>query len=106
MNAKNKRSHFSPEVAMSRNNTIRGDAPDAELIPLEDSQAERQRRFESIPLRFLRFHAVRDRTGLSRSTIWRLERRGLFPKHRRISANAVGWLEGEVNDWVLTKMAR
>ena len=37
--------------------------------------------------------AVRDRTGLSRSTIWRLERRGTFPMHRRISLNAVGWLE-------------
>ena len=28
------------------------------------------------PLRFLRFPAVRARTGLSRSTIWRLERHG------------------------------
>jgi prophage regulatory protein len=61
----------------------------------------RLERLESIPLRFLRFSAVRERTGLSRSTIWRLERRGVFPKHRRISSNAVAWLEQEVNEWVL-----
>jgi prophage regulatory protein len=41
------------------------------------------------PLKLLRFPAVRDRTGLSRSTIWRLERKGAFPRHHRISANAV-----------------
>ena len=53
-----------------------------------------------VPMRLLRFPAVRERTGLSRSTIWRLERRGTFPKHRRISANAVAWLEHEVNAWI------
>jgi len=43
-----------------------------------------------LPVKLLRFPVVRERTGLSRSTIWRLERHGDFPKHRRISANAVG----------------
>ena len=38
-----------------------------------------------ITLKLLRFPMVRERTGLSRSTIWRLERCGDFPKHRRIS---------------------
>ncbi|PYQ71873.1 MAG: transcriptional regulator [Acidobacteria bacterium] len=46
---------------------------------------------------------VRGRTGLSRSTIWRLERRGEFPRHRRISPNAVGWLEQEINEWMVAK---
>ena len=55
---------------------------------------------DSRPVRVLRFEAVRDRTGLSRSTIWRLERRGTFPRHRRISLNAVGWLEEEVDQWI------
>jgi prophage regulatory protein len=49
--------------------------------------------------RLLRFPAIRERTGLSRSTIWRLERRGV-PRHRRISANAVAWLEEEVEFWI------
>lgn len=52
------------------------------------------------PLKLLRFPAIRERTGLSRSTIWRLERRGAFPRHRRISANAVAWIEEEVNGWI------
>jgi prophage regulatory protein len=70
----------------------------------EGGTSSRLARLESIPLKFLRFSAVRERTGLSRSTIWRLERQGVFPKHRRISANAVGWLEQEVNEWVLWRV--
>jgi prophage regulatory protein len=56
--------------------------------------------------RLLRFPAVRERTGLSRSTIWRLERNGLFPRHRRISLNAVAWSEKENVDWILAKVGR
>jgi prophage regulatory protein len=56
-------------------------------------------------LRFLRFPAVRARTGLSRSTIWRLERQGSFPRHRRISRNAVAWVEDEVAEWMRSKLS-
>jgi prophage regulatory protein len=56
------------------------------------------------PLRFLRFPAVRACTGLSRTTIWRLERQGGFPRHRRISRNAVAWAEHEVSDWIRSKL--
>jgi prophage regulatory protein len=56
-------------------------------------------------VRFLRFPAVRARTGLSRSTIWRLERQGAFPRHRRISRNAVAWVEDEVTAWILSKVS-
>jgi prophage regulatory protein len=55
-------------------------------------------------LKLLRFPDVRDRTGLSRSTIWRLERRGVFPKHRRILSNAVAWVEEEVMAWIRSKI--
>jgi len=58
---------------------------------------------ERIPLKFIRFRAVRDRTGLSRSTIWRLERLGALPKHHRISLNAVAWVEQDVFDWMRAK---
>jgi prophage regulatory protein len=57
-----------------------------------------------VPLRFIRFPAIRDRTGLSRSTIWRLERKGAFPKHRQLASNAVGWLESEVDLWVRSRV--
>jgi prophage regulatory protein len=55
-------------------------------------------------LRLLRFPAVRERTGLSRSTVWRLEREGDFPKHRRISRNAVAWVETEIMEWIHSKI--
>jgi prophage regulatory protein len=50
--------------------------------------------------RLLRFPAVRERTGLSRSTIWRLERRGEFPRHHRIAPNIVAWKESDVSRWI------
>jgi prophage regulatory protein len=55
-------------------------------------------------LKLLRFPAVRERTGLSRSTIWRLERRGAFPRHHRISANAVAWIEDDIANWIRSKV--
>lgn len=54
----------------------------------------------AVPVKLLRFPAVRERTGLSRSTIWRLERRGEFPKHHRIAPNIVAWSESEVSRWI------
>jgi prophage regulatory protein len=38
-------------------------------------------------------------TGLSRTTRWRLEREGKFPRRRRLSQNAVGWLLSEILAW-------
>ena len=57
-------------------------------------------------LTLLRFPAVRERTGLSRSTIWRLERQGAFPRHHRISANAVAWVEDDIAEWIQAKVSR
>jgi prophage regulatory protein len=50
--------------------------------------------------RFLREREVRSMTGLSRTTRWRLERIGQFPRRRQISPGAVGWLESEVLAWM------
>jgi prophage regulatory protein len=69
--------------------------------PLERTENSDLRAVSLAPrFRLLRFPAVRERTGLSRSTIWRLERRGEFPRHHRISANAVAWLEEDVAAWI------
>jgi prophage regulatory protein len=61
---------------------------------------------ESGPIKLLRFPAVRERTGLSRSTIWRLEKVGDFPTHRRISANTVWWVESEVAKWIQLRIGQ
>jgi prophage regulatory protein len=44
-------------------------------------------------------------TGLSRSTRWRLERAGRFPKRRRLSSGAIGWLRSELSQWVASRQA-
>jgi len=50
--------------------------------------------------RFLRLCEVKAVTGLSRSSIVRLERLGLFPRRRRIGLIAVGWVETEIVAWI------
>jgi prophage regulatory protein len=54
----------------------------------------------AVPLRLLRFVEVRQRTGLSRSTIWRMERSGVFPRRVKVSVNVVAWREDEVTEWI------
>src|SRR5690349_2732722 len=67
------------------------------------SASQREDRLAMRPLKLLRFRDVRERTGLSRSTVWRLERRGAFPKHIRVSANIVAWLEEDIVEWIRSK---
>ena len=50
-------------------------------------------------MKFLRIRQVMQLTGLSRMTIYRLERDGRFPKRRQLSQNSVAWLESEITDW-------
>ncbi len=38
--------------------------------------------------------------GISRTSIWRLERAGDFPKRIRLSAGAVGYRRDEVQAWL------
>ena len=46
---------------------------------------------------------MRERTGLSDATIWRMYRRGDFPRPIQLSANAVGWRETDVEEWLRTR---
>lgn len=50
--------------------------------------------------RFLREPEVARITGLSRTTRWRLEREGRFPRRRRCSPNCVAWLLSEIQSWL------
>ncbi len=54
--------------------------------------------------RFLREPEVRRITGLSRTTRWRMERRGEFPRKKRISKNAVAWLASEIRSWMAERI--
>lgn len=49
----------------------------------------------------IRQSKVREMTGLSRSSIYRLEKSDTdFPKRRQISPGSVGWLLSEVLAWI------
>jgi predicted DNA-binding transcriptional regulator AlpA len=54
-------------------------------------------------MRLLRTDEVLDLTGLSRSTIWRLERKKDFPSRIHLGPNAVGWDEDEVHSWIASR---
>ncbi len=60
----------------------------------------------SSPDRFLRVKEVEKLTGLSRTTIWRQEREGKFPKRDPISKNRVAWRESEINAWIAKRRVR
>ena len=42
---------------------------------------------------------VKEETGLSKSTRWRLEKAGLFPKKIQLSLRATGWRAAEIIEW-------
>ena len=50
--------------------------------------------------RILRLPSVQARTGLSRSTIYMRIAEGSFPKQISLGARAIGWIEGDIDDWI------
>lgn len=57
------------------------------------------------PDRIIRLDTVRDRTGLSRSTIYRKIAEGTFPSQIKISVNGAGWRESDIDCWVADPVA-
>jgi prophage regulatory protein len=52
------------------------------------------------PGRILRLKVVLERTGLTRSTLYRKMQIGTFPKQLRISVRCAGWRESDVEAWL------
>ena len=52
------------------------------------------------PDRILRIKTVLDRTGLSRSTLYRRIQAGRFPAQVRIAERCTGWRESAINGWL------
>ncbi|MCP3714894.1 AlpA family transcriptional regulator [Paraburkholderia sp. CNPSo 3281] len=50
--------------------------------------------------RYLRRPDVVQKTGLSATTLWRLERDGKFPARRQLSPHCVAWDEAEIDHWL------
>lgn len=53
--------------------------------------------------RFIRDPECGKLTGLSRTTRWRLEKQGKFPKKREISPNTRGHLASEIEEWIKSR---
>ncbi|PHS12487.1 MAG: hypothetical protein COA86_18335 [Kangiella sp.] len=46
---------------------------------------------------------VENMTMLSRSTIYRLEKKGDFPKRRRVFNRTVRWVRSEILEWMASR---
>ncbi|EBS1324042.1 AlpA family phage regulatory protein [Salmonella enterica subsp. enterica serovar Muenchen] len=44
-------------------------------------------------------------TGLSRSTVWRLEREDMFPRRKKAGKNSCGWLMSDLLLWMHDRSA-
>lgn len=59
-----------------------------------------------IVMRILSKRQVRELVLYSPQHIARLERAGQFPKRVQLGPNRVGWVEGEVLEWLESRLAR
>lgn len=55
-------------------------------------------------LRILRRPAVIEKTGLSESTIYLMLKEKKFPAPVQLGPRNVGWVESEVDDWLMDKI--
>jgi prophage regulatory protein len=55
-------------------------------------------------LQILRMPEVCKLTGLCRSMIYQLEAEKRFPSRIRLGLRAVGWIEGEVQEWLAIRI--
>lgn len=55
-------------------------------------------------MRILRLRDVIEKTGLGRSTVYKYIEAGTFPKPIDLGGRSVGWVDEEINDWILEKV--
>jgi prophage regulatory protein len=79
--------------------TVR-DKPKTAELPDKALQQEQVPRPEG---RILRLKDVVRMVGLSRSTVWKMDLEGKFPKHRKLGPRSVGWLDVEIHEWIGTR---
>lgn len=55
-------------------------------------------------MRIIRLKEVLSKTGLSRSSVYKLQSEGAFPKSFQLTGRAVGWYAYEVDAWMQKKL--
>lgn len=78
-------------------------------------RSENDRRFDSIlsdqnfsrgaSMRILRLPQVMQQTGLKKTKLYELQAAGSFPMRIQITSATVGWIEDEVQQWILRRVA-
>jgi prophage regulatory protein len=58
------------------------------------------------PDRLITSAMVRERTSLSRTTLWRLVTQAQFPPPVQISVNRIAWSEQAIADWIAGRVAK
>lgn len=53
----------------------------------------------------LRIDSVKARTGLGRSTVYKMIADGQFPQPVKISTRAVAWRSNEIDSWIDARVA-
>lgn len=54
-------------------------------------------------MKLLRMPQVKAVTGLSRMTIYRLEKRGEFPSRVQLGRNSVAWRDQDIENWIAAR---
>ena len=86
-------------------NTDCGQAERSESDGRPGSTMREQNFSRGTSLRILRLPQVMQQTGLKKTTLYALQAEGTFPKRIRITSYAVGWIEEEVQQWILRRVA-
>jgi prophage regulatory protein len=56
-------------------------------------------------IKILRLPALKQTTGISRSTIYAMVKAGTFPSPIKLGRRAVGWIESDVHSWIDSRVS-
>jgi len=56
-------------------------------------------------MRFLRLKEVKERIGLGTTSIYKMINEGTFPKPVKILGKNVAWIDSEVDEWIMQRIA-
>lgn len=56
-------------------------------------------------MKVLKLKSVIEKTSLCHSTIYKLISEGNFPKPIDLTGRAVGWVDAEIDAWIMSKVA-
>jgi prophage regulatory protein len=62
---------------------------------------------EAAPMKILAYDDLKAQKGVpySKVQIWRLEKQSKFPKRVPLGPGRHGWLDSEIDDWILARAA-